>query len=829
MKRTLQNKNLATFVASLAAFLFVFLFGACTEESFIKGEPETPEQPETPVAGDTIASFSDFRLNEEAWVYSNGLAAADHYFDGYVEYKVKDQVVKTDLIDHENAPMRISWEPIAETTSASAEKMYLGQASGEAKNTESHTNQKVSFKKYERECTLKFVGMEVILTGSWYEASLGNNGNVVACRYDSTTIATQVMDTVKVDGNKVEIEMNGQKYNRLNVTAKALNHFTDLPAGTNHSEQMDIEYSVLVPVVFVPGEKFYEGSIAGSGSYVKASEESYRSSLELKHIFTQDGKQLTEQETVSGIATVKTWVEGDNNPKIWSSSNIGNPSVSVNETVSDLYQKDGYIYAKKYTTVWSYTWTDANTGESFRKEIHSEVERLYYRREAGKEVAMPFGETSSSYAGFNAGAAVIKTQNGKEYEAYSGQISFNGNHKSTTGNVNDAISGLKASQEIWVEVVKEEDKFIGFDKEIIKGDNNNDSKIIIVEHWSVSGDKTLTFTQSANYSFAVSEQQRVFGEALAFVSGPAKSTNATEFNEVKENQFVRTVTTVTSVSFNPTCEVKAIAKATEAYIEYRGKKINFEFAEATVSYEGINNPTVTEVEAEKKYTRRSYEVSFAHSVLGTKKASVLVDEEIIDEPSQDEPTTDEPTTDEPTTDEPTTDEPTPEDPVEEIPAITVPSEWGNIDIAKTKAYGTISVAWELQGNGTFMPIYSGTVITSKGIVSFRNGYEQFTPMNTASISDKVGNAWDGSRLYPSYIEVDRSGANISWSYISVVDGSLLTDVNSSKMTVVGGIDIEKPFVAEGGNASVYTFTENGNVVRVVVTFNGVIFNEVFAK
>ena len=827
----------------LMAILFVVLFGACTEESFIEGEkPETPEQPETPVAGDTIASFSDFRLNEGDWVYSNGLAvAADHYFDGYVEYKVDGQVVKTDLIEHENAPMRIEWTPIEETTSASAEKMYLGQTSGEAKFIETHTNQKVNFSKYERECKLSFVGMEVTLTGSWYEASLGNNGNVVACRYDSTSVATQVMDTVKVDGEKIEIDLDGKKYNRVNVIAKAMNHFTDMPSKKAHSEEMDIQYSVLVPVIFVPGEKFYEGSIAGNGSYTKASEESYRSSLELTHIFTQDGKQIKEQETVSGIATVKTWVEGDNNPKIWSSSNIGNPSVSVNETVSDLYQKDGYIYAKKYTTVWSYTWTDANTGESFRKEIHSEVERLYYRREAGKEVAMPFGETSSSYAGFNAGAAVIKTQNGKEYEAYSGQISFNGNHKSTTGNVNDAISGLKASQEIWVEVVKEEDKFIGFDKEIIKGDNNNDSKIIIVEHWSVSGDKTLTFTQSANYSFAVSEQQRVFGEALAFVSGPAKSTNATEFNEVKENQFVRTVTTVTSVSFNPTCEVKAIAKATEAYIEYRGKKINFEFAEATVSYEGINNPTVTEVEAEKKYTRRSYEVSFAHNVLGNKVASVLVDEEIIETPDEnpDENPGETPETPDENPGETPDENPgetpdenpgeTPDETPDETPAITVPSEWGNIDITKTKAYGTISVAWELQSNGTFMPIYSGTVITSKGIVSFRNGYEQFTPMNTASISDKVGNAWDGSRLYPSYIEVDRSGANISWSYISVVDYSLLTDVNSSKMTVVGGIDIEKPCVAEGGNASVYTFSENGNTVRVVVTFNGVIFNEVFAK
>ena len=816
----------------LMAVLFVFLFGACTEEHFISGEePEINKPDETPVAGDTIVSFSDFALNHSDWSYSNGLAASEPFFDGYVEYKVKDQVVKSDLIDHENAPMRIEWTPIEETTAASAEKMYLGQSASEAKFIENHTNQKVSFKKYERENKLSFVGMEVVLKGSWYEASLGNNSNIVACRYDSTTIATQVMDTVKVNGSKIEIDLDGKKYNRVVVTAKALNHFTDMPAGTTHKEQMDIEYSVLVPVVFVPGEKFYEGSIAGNGSYVKASEESYRSELELTHIFTQDGKQIKEQETVSGIATVKTWVEEAGAKMIVPSIEIGNPTVSVSTSVSDdFYKKEGYIYAKMYKTTWTYTWANG-----FSKKVYSEVERLYYMREEGKAVAMPYGETSTSFKNFNAGSSVEKSENGKKYEAYpEGIVSFSGSHKSSTGNVNDPIEGLKVAQEIWVAKKEAKDEFLGFDKEIIAGSKDKDAQIIITEHWSISGDKEIVFSQEANYSFAVSEQQRVFGESLSFISGLTKSTNATEFNEVKENQYVSTVTDTYTAKFN-LCDVKATASYNKAYVEYRDERIYFEFAETSVEYKGLSNPTVTEVEADgKKYTRRSYKVSFAHSVLGTKNASVLVDEEIVDEPTVDEPTvdeptTDEPTTDEPTTDEPTTDEPTTDEPVEELPTITVPSEWGTIDITKTKAYGTISVAWELQGNGTFMPIYSGTVITSKGIVSFRNGYEQFTSMNTASISDKVGNAWDGSRLYPSYIEVDRSGANISWSYISVVDGSLLTDVNSSKMTVVGGIDIEKPFVAEGGNASVYTFTENGNVVRVVVTFNGVIFNEVFAK
>ena len=816
-----MKKNFAEAISQTIRLVVVFLlvlFGAtsCSDNNFIGGEEpsiEEPEQPETP-AGDTLIVNQDFMLHHGDWSYSNGLATADHYFEGFLTVKVGNEPVSDIDIEHENAPMSISWEPIEETTSSSAEKMYIGQAAGKAKKTESHQNQKINFTKYERECKLEFVGMEVILKGSWYEASF-NKKDTVGCRYDSTTIATQVMDTVKVNGTKVEVELNGTKYNRVVVTAKAENHFTDLPAGTTHAEQMDIQYSVLVPVVFVPGEKFYEGSIAGNGSYTKASEESYKSSLELTHIFTQDGAQIKEQETVSGTAVVRTWVETAGPKMIVPSIAIGNPTVSVNETVSDdFYQKEGNIYAKMYKTTWTYTWANG-----FSKKVYSEVERLYYRREAGKEVAMPYGETSTSFSNFNAGNSVEKSENNKKYDAYPGVVSFNGAHKSTTGNVNDQIAGLSVGQEFWVEKEAPKDEFLGFDKEIIAGNNNQDAQIIIIEHWSVSGDKEIVFTQNGAYTFSVSEQQRVLGEALNFVSGPAKSTNSGNFNEVKENQFVRTVTTITSVSFIPTCEVKATASVNEAYIEYRGKKINFEFAEATVSYEGINNPTATEVTVDGKlFSRKAYEVTFKHNLLGNKVASVLVDEEIVETPDETPETPDE---------TPETPDETPETP-DEIPTITVPDEWGTIDIAKTQAYGTISVAWELQSNGTFMPIYSGTVITTKGIVSFRNGYEQFTAMNTSSISDKVGNAWDGSKLYPAYIEVDRSG-NISWSYISVANGSLLTDVNSSKMTVVGGIDIEKPFVAEGGNASVYTFSENGNTVRVVVSFNGVYFNEVFAK
>ena len=112
----------------LMVILFVVLFGAtsCYDEHFVEGEKAQS------VVGDTIINFNDFALNHSNWSYSNGLATSEPYFDGYVEYKVNEEVVKTDLIDHENAPMRIEWKPIAETTGA-GEKMYLGYSVSEAR------------------------------------------------------------------------------------------------------------------------------------------------------------------------------------------------------------------------------------------------------------------------------------------------------------------------------------------------------------------------------------------------------------------------------------------------------------------------------------------------------------------------------------------------------------------------------------------------------------------------------------------------------------------------------------------------------------------------
>lgn len=140
-----------------------------------------------------------------------------------------------------------------------------------------------------------------------------------------------------------------------------------------------------------------------------------------------------------------------------------------------------------------------------------------------------------------------------------------------------------------------------------------------------------------------------------------------------------------------------------------------------------------------------------------------------------------------------------------------------IDIEKTKKYGRICISWEKTPDGKFKPIYTGTIFVKLGIISFKEGYQKLTEMDTDIITKEVGNAWDGTNLYPSYITVDKSSSNITWSYNDVETGTLYTDVHSAKMEVEGGFDKEKPFVATGGDATVYQI--NGN--KIVVIFNGV--------
>lgn len=775
----------------VATILFVFVFGACTDEHYGDIEKTEPEPPV--IKGDTTVVFDDdFKLNHEIWAISNGLAKADNYFDGYVNYIVNGDVVKSDLIDHQIAPIELVWEPMEETTGSAAERPYIGQKAGEAKATGIAKNQLVDLKSYERECKVSFVGAELNIKGSWTMASLGKVTQ--GCQFDSITVATQdVRDTVRVNGNKIEVIVDGNKYNRVMAVAKCLIHMTDIKGDikTPHSDPLDIVYPRLVPVNFIPGDKIYDGSsaIEGTGTYVKVTNESYKSSIKLTHYFSQDGNTLKEEETVSGIASIKTWVEEKGNKMIVPSIEIGNPTVSVEETISDLYLKEGFIYAKKYTTVWTYKWVNG-----FEKKVYSEVERLYYRREAGKEVAMPYGETSTSFKNFIAGNSVEKSENNQKYNAYpEGTVNFNGEHKSETGNLKDAISGLNVGQEFWIVKEEPKDEFIDFTVEVIPAEKNNGtSQIIITENWTISGKKTYTYSQDINYTFEVSDLQRVYGESLNFQSGLTKSVNDPAYTPVNDVQYVRNVTTTYTAKFD-LCDVKGFAGMTQGYVLYRSKKYFFEAKEADVTYGGINTPTITEVEeGVNKYSRKAYEVTLNHSVKGNKIAKVNVDKLLPMTPD-------------------------------------MPDEMGPVDIAKTKNFGRLSWAWDANGK----EFISATIVTAYGVVSAWSGGYCFTKMTTAEIKDKLGNSLcpenSSNYLIPSYITIENK-PNKHWVYTDV-NGKGRDEIYGTLIEKLEDVSLNEPFFGTPSETSdTYQIIDQDGSVRVRVVYKGtILFDHVFAK
>ncbi len=798
MKSTLL-RGIEKAIYLVATILFVFVFGACTDEHYGEGQKTEPNPPI--IQGDTIISFDkDFKLHHDSWTTSDGLAKADNYFDGYINYLVDGDVVKTLLIDHQIAPVEFVWTPMEETTGSAPEMPYIGHTEGEAKKIDSGKNQILDLAKYERELKISFVGAELPVKVTFWGASLGKTAKV--CWPDSITVVTQYKDTVKVNGNPIEVVVEGNKFNRVIVTAKCLMHFTDISGDvkTPHSDPLDIVYPRLVPVEFTPGEKIYEGSTGdektGVYTFVDRSIEGstiitrFKSQMELEHYESQDGNLQKSKTTESGIAISKYRVE-EKGPKL----NLlkmfsGNPTSSFESSVSDLYLKEGFIYAKKYTTVWTYTWAEFN----YEKKVYNETEVLYYMREKGKEVAMPFGEATTSWKEYVAGTSTEKSEGNKKYDAYpNGVLYFNGLHTSKTGNLKHQIEGLQVGQEFWVEKEEPKDEFIDFTVEVIPAEKNNGtSQIIITENWTISGKKTYTYSQDINYTFEVSDLQRVYGESLNFQSGLTKSVNDPAYTPVNDVQYVRNVTTTYTAKFD-LCDVKGFAGMTQGYVLYRSKKYFFEAKEADVTYGGINTPTVTEVEeGVNKYSRKAYEVTLNHSVKGNKIAKVNVDKLLPMTPD-------------------------------------MPDEMGPVDIAKTKNFGRLSWAWDANGK----EFISATIVTAYGVVSAWNGGYCFTKMTTAEIKDKLGNSLcpenSSNYLIPSYITIENK-PNKHWVYTDV-NGKGRDEIYGTLIEKLEDVSLNEPFFGTPSETSdTYQIIDQDGSVRVRVVYKGtVLFDHVFSK
>lgn len=801
MKSTLKNKGFIAGALNLVAFFVFVLFGvSCTDEHYGEGQKTEPNPPI--IQGDTIISFDkDFKLHHDSWTTSDGLVKADNYFDGYINYLVDGDVVKTLLIDHQIAPVEFVWTPMEETTGSAPEMPYIGHTEGEAKKIDSGKNQILDLAKYERELKISFVGAELPVKVTFWGASLGKTAKV--CWPDSITVATQYKDTVKVNGNPIEVVVEGNKFNRVIVTAKCLMHFTDISGDvkTSHSDPLDIVYPRLVPVEFTPGEKIYEGSTGdektGVYTFVDRSVEGsiiitrFKSQMELEHYESQDGNLQKSKTTESGIAISKYWVE-EKGPKL----NLlkmfsGNPIPSFESSVSDLYLKEGFIYAKKYTTVWTYRWDEFN----YEKKVYNETEVLYYMREKGKEVAMPFGEATTSWKEYVAGTSTEKSEGNKKYDAYpNGVLYFNGLHTSKTGNLKHQIEGLQVGQEFWVEKEEPKDELINWDYDVTYDPDTKTSTITITENWSESGKKTVVKTLQGDFTFTVSGAQRFFGSNLDFVSGPSLTSDSPEF-KLQGDNYVRTVTTTTSVELNygAVCYAKAISSQKEGYIIYRDKRIDYKFDKANVEYKGLNNPTPTEVEEGlNKYSRKDYRVTFKHNILGEKAATIYLDKLIPVKPD-------------------------------------MPDEMGPVDIAKTTQFGRLSWAWDASGK----EFVSGTIVTAYGVVSFWNGGYCFTKMTTAEIKDRLGNSLcpenSANYLIPAYITIENK-PNKHWVYTDV-NGKGRDEIYGTLIEKLEDVSLNEPFFGTPSETSeTYQIIDQEGSTRIRVVYKGtVLFDHVFAK
>ena len=162
----------------------------------------------------------------------------------------------------------------------------------------------------------------------------------------------------------------------------------------------------------------------------------------------------------------------------------------------------------------------------------------------------------------------------------------------------------------------------------------------------------------------------------------------------------------------------------------------------------------------------------------------------------------------------------------------IPDEIGRIDIEKTKLYGGLAWSWKTKESNPkeSEPFISGTIITEYGVISYWEGGYCFNKMDTNIITDRLGNALKSEGpeyLIPTYIKV-LTATNKHWGYQDV-NGKFRAEINGSYIMTLPNVNIDKPFIAEGDDATVYKITENGSTVRVVIVYNGKpIFDHTFA-
>lgn len=603
-----MRKNLFSRAISLIGMLAVVILNtvvtSCTEEAFEEGPMQ--EKP-VEVKGDTISVIKENTLIHNDWTAKEELVVAENTTKGEIHKVDKNNNALYGIDDFSQVlKMNFAWEALKEDTVATAETLtYMGQnVSGESK-VSTTKNGKLDIRTMSKNFTLKFIGKELVINANYDIASF--NGNDLAyCRPDSVVVTKQTSSDVET------VVISGSEYKRVKTVAELSFYLTDMPAKAQHVKTATTTYTRLVKINKEPGEKVYIGSVKidGSERYYRLSDSEYRSEMQIKSYYTQDGNTTEEIETIAGNAQVKTWLDAQGDFMIVPSIAIGNPTMKMTSSDSKLSFKEGEIWSMTRTYLFPFVWENG-----FVKNGNATVEKLYFVREDCK-IAMPTAETEMSFNNFVSGNSVEKSYNNKTYNAYpNGKLNFNGSHNG------DAINGLSVGQEFYVEKPIENDDLVNVTYDTWYEEENGRSVIEFHIERSVSGKKDSLAYQPMTNSIKFEEKKHFYATSNTFEFKGEQDKNVSNSEYSKDSNtgnFVRTVTTVNNFLFTLTTS-KVTTKTMEAYTVFNGEKYYFAAPKYAVSYKDLSSKDMGVVKADnKEYNRTNYVANYNYKFNGGK-------------------------------------------------------------------------------------------------------------------------------------------------------------------------------------------------------------------
>ncbi len=564
-----------------------------------------PDEKPVDVKKDTLFVIANNTLRHNDWTAKEELVVAENTTLGEIQAVNKDDRTHIFKIEDFSQALNMSfaWDAIAEEKSSTAALTYMGQNVGSESITGTEKNGKLTITTKQKNFTLKFIGKEVVIKGS-YDIAAYNNSDLAYCRPDSVVVASQKSDTLET------VVLENEEYARIKTVASLNFHLTDMPAKAAHVENATMTYTRLAKINKVPGEKVYVGSVKidGSEKYYRLNDSEYHSEMQIKSYYTQDGNTTEEIETIAGKAKVKTWLDKEGKFMIVPSIAIGNPTMKMTSSDSKLAQKDGEIWSITRTYLFPFVWENG-----FVKNGNATVEKLYFVREECK-IAMPTAETEMSFNDFVAGNSVEKSYNKKTYNAYpNGKLNFNGSHNG------DAISGLSVGQEFYVEKQIENDNIVNITYDTWYEEENGRSVIEFHIERSISGKKDSLVYQPMTNSIKFEEKKHFYASSNTFEFEGQKDTDVSDnkFNkDSKTGNMTRTVTTVFNYQFTLTTS-KVTSKTMEAYTVFNGEKYYFAAPKYEVSYKNLSSKDMGIVKTNnKEYNRTNYVANYNYKFNG---------------------------------------------------------------------------------------------------------------------------------------------------------------------------------------------------------------------